>query len=91
MAVGLALYEGLLSLVSDSLLSQARTCNDSGLEFWRVLAARWRGNAPQVLAMKSRRFNAPARCASMAKLWEALPPWEQTGRDLAMSGLVIPD
>ena len=32
-AVSLALYEGLLSLVSDSLLSQARTCGDSGLKF----------------------------------------------------------
>ena len=27
----------------------------------------------------------------MAKLWEALPLWEQLGRELAASGLAIPD
>ena len=90
-AVSFALFEATKHLLADSLLSRARTCGDSGLELWRRLATEWRGNAPQVLAAKSRRFNAPARCASMAKLWEALPLWEQLGRELAASGLAIPD
>ena len=90
-AVSLALLEAIKHLLADSLLGRARTCGDSGLELWRRLAAEWRGNAPQVLAAKSRRFNAPTRCASMAKLWEALPLWEQLGRELAASGLAIPD
>ena len=27
----------------------------------------------------------------MAKLWDALPLWEQLGGEIAVSGLVIPD
>ena len=69
--VSFALHGGLSFIVSDALLTHYRNCGDSGLEFWRQLAARWHGNSQQVLAMKSRR--------STTQL--AAPPWRSSGRN----------
>ena len=94
-SVSLSLFEGTKALLADSLLDTARTCGDGrGLELWRRLAAQWRGNAPQVLAAKSRRYFDPQRCSTAAKLWDALPPWEQLGSEIALGlppGEALPD
>ena len=88
--VSLVLYAATKSLLADSLLDMARACGDGrGLELWRRLAAQWRGNAPQILAAKARRYATPQRCASVAALWEQLPAWEQLGSDLDMGGWYI--
>ena len=91
-SVSFCLFEATKSLLSDSLLSRARSCGDGrGLELWRRLAAEWRGNAPQVLAAKCRRYTDPPKCTSLLKLWESLPLWEQLGNEIALGGLAIPD
>ena len=94
-SVSLTFFEGTKALLAESLLDTARTCGDGrGLELWRRLAAQWRGNAPQVLAAKSRRYFDPQRCSTAAKLWDALPPWEQLGSEIALGlppGEALPD
>ena len=58
---------------------------------WRRLHSEWRGSAPQVIAAKARRYQDPARCHDMKKLWEALPVWEQLGNEVMMAGYPVPD
>ena len=88
-AVSFALHNGLSFLVSDALSLEGRTCSASGLEFWRRIAARWHGNAPQVLTAKVKKFSYPIRCANLTQLCERLPQWEQTGNELAQCGIPV--
>ena len=68
----------MTSMMADFLISRTQTCGEGhGLELWRSLAAEWRGGSDQVLAAKLRAYSTPARCSTTAKLWEAVPPWEQ--------------
>ena len=70
-------------IMSDSLLSRARACEDGrGLELWRKLHAERRGSAPQFIAAKARQFQDPQRCQSVQQLWEALPSWERVGSEV---------
>jgi hypothetical protein len=90
--ISYVVFEAVKAIMTDALLSRARACGDGrGLELWRRLHAEWRGNAPQVVAAKARRFQDPARCANLQKLWESLPVWEQLGSEVAMGGYPVPD
>ena len=87
-----SVFEATNSLLADSLLSRIRSCGDGRvLKLLKRLVAEWRGNAPQVLAAKCRRYTDPPRCATTLKLWEALHLWEQLGGDIALGGFAIPD
>ena len=67
--ISYVIFESLKMIMSDSLLSRARACEDGrGLELWRKLHAEWRGSAPQVIAAKARKFQDPQRCQSMQQL-----------------------
>ena len=84
------IFESLKMIMSDSLLSRERACEDGrGLELWGKLHAEWRGSAPQVIAAKVRKFQDPQRCQSMQQLWEAPPSWEQLGSEVLMGGYVV--
>ena len=49
--ISYVIFEPLKMIMSDSLLSRARACEDGrSLELWRKLHAEWRGSAPQVLS-----------------------------------------
>ena len=77
--------ESLKMIMSDSLWSRARACEDGReFELWRKLHAEWRGSAPQVIAAKARKFQDPQRCWSMQQLWESLPSWEQLELEVLM-------
>ena len=90
--ISYVMFESLKMIMSDSLLSRARTCEDGrGLELWRKLHAEWRGSARQVIAAKAREFQDLQRCQSMQQLWEALPSWEQLGSEVLMGGYVVPE
>jgi hypothetical protein len=90
--VNYILYEAIKAIMTDALLSRARACGDGrGLELWRRLHAEWRGNAPQVIAAKARRFQDSSRSAKLQKLWEVLPAWEQFCSEVAMGGYPVPD
>ena len=68
--ISYVILESLKMIMSDSLMSRARACEDGrGLELWRKLHAEWRGSAPQVIAAKARKFQDPQRCQSMQQLW----------------------
>jgi hypothetical protein len=55
--VSYVVFEGIKSIIADSLLSRARVCGDGrGLELWRKLHTEWKGSAPQVIAAKARKF-----------------------------------
>jgi hypothetical protein len=90
--VSFVLFEAIKAIMADGLLSRARACGDGrGLELWRRLHTEWRGNAPQVVAAKARKYLDPQRCANMQKLWEAMPLWEQLGSEVALGGYPVPD
>jgi hypothetical protein len=90
--VSYVIFEAVKTIMTDALLSRARACGDGrGLELWRRLHAEWRGNAPQVIAAKARRFQDPPRCSNIQKLWEALPLWEQLGSEVVMGGYPVPE
>ena len=44
-----------------------------------------------MVAAKAKRFQDPARCDSVLKLWEALPLWEQLGSEVTRGGYPLPD
>ena len=74
------IFESLKMIMSDSLLSRARSCEDGqGLELWRKLHAKWLGGAPQGNAAEVPNCQDPQRCVSMQQLWEALPSGKQLG------------
>ena len=87
--VSYILFEAMKQMLADSMLNRARTCGDNGLELWRALAAEYKGSSDQVLAAKAQSYQYPPRCATLAKLWEELPRWEQTGHEMATSSLNI--
>jgi hypothetical protein len=90
--VSYVVFEAVKSIMTDALLARARACGEGrGLELWRRLHSEWRGSAPQVIAAKARRYQDPARCHDMKKLWEALPVWEQLGNEVMMAGYPVPD
>ena len=75
--ISYVILESLKMIMSDSLLSRARACdNGRGLELWRKLYAEWRGSAPQVMAAKAREFQDPQRC----QLMQQLCVWGRGGR-----------
>ena len=58
--ISYVIFESLKMIMSDSLLSRARGCeNGRGLELWRKLHAECRGSAPQVIAAKAWKFQDP--------------------------------
>ena len=87
--VSYILFEAMKQMLADSMLNRARTCGDNGLQLWRALAAEYKGSSDQVLAAKAQSYQYPPRCATLAKLWEELPRWEQTGHEMATSSLNI--
>ena len=58
-AVDYVLFDGVKSIITDSLLGRARGCEERGLELWRGLCAEWHGSAPQYKHAKARRFQDP--------------------------------
>jgi hypothetical protein len=90
--VSYVIFEAVKSIMTDALLARARACGEGrGLELWRRLHSEWRGSAPQVIAAKARRYQDPARCSDIKKLWEALPVWEQLGNEVVLAGYPVPD
>ena len=77
--ISYTMFEGIKFVITDSMLGRARTCEGPGLELWRKLRAEWMGSSTQVVTAKMHRFMKPARCSSVAQLWEALPLWEKLG------------
>ena len=66
------IFESLTMIMSDSLLSRARACEDGrGLELWRKLHAEWCGSAPPVFAAKAGNSvnAATVRCYRHGKSW----------------------
>ena len=89
--VDAVLFAGLKSIISDLLLARARACNGSGCELWRRLNLEWEGSAPQLKHAKARKALEPARCPSVAQLWEFLPEWERLSAEVENSGLDMPE
>ena len=85
------LFEGIKLVVSDILLTRARACEGHGVELWRRLHSEWKGSAPQLKHANARRFQDPARCTSVAGLWEALPAWERLGEEVEAAGMSMPE
>ena len=66
---------------------------DACSSLWRCLHAEWRCSALQVVAAQAGRYQDPrsARCATVAKLWEELPLWEELGSELKLTGFRPPE
>jgi hypothetical protein len=89
--VNYVLFDGVKSIINDSLLGRARGCAERGLELWRGLCAEWHGSAPQYKHAKARRFQDPPRCRDVQSLWASLPVWERLGEEVKTAGLDLPD
>jgi hypothetical protein len=85
------LFEAVKHIIADSLLTRARACDGRGTELWRRLHCEWQGSAPQLKHAKARKYQEPARCATVAGLWEALPEWERLGEEVRAAGLEMPE
>jgi hypothetical protein len=90
-SVNYVLFDGVKSIINDSLLGRARGCEERGLELWRGLCAEWHGSAPQYKHAKARRFQDPPRCRDVQGLWASLPVWERLGEEVKTAGLDLPD
>ena len=90
-AVNYVLFDGVKSIITDSLLGRARGCEERGFELWRGLCAEWHGSAPQYKHAKARRFQDPPRCRDVQALWASLPVWERLGEEVKTAGLDLPD
>ena len=74
-------------IMSDSLLSRSRACEDGrGLELRRKNSMR---SGVEVFAAKAQKYQDPRRCLSMQQLWEALPSWEQLESEALMGGYAV--
>eukprot|EP00974_Lingulodinium_polyedra_P011947 1154240-Lingulodinium_polyedra.AAC.1 len=85
--VSFSIFGAIKGVISNSLLSRARSCEGRGLELWRLLRTEWVGAAAYVADAKARQFADPPRCATSAALWDELPRWLQLGEEVATGGL----
>ncbi len=44
-----------------------------------------------MVAAKARKFQDPPRCNTIQQFWDALPLWEQLGREVTLGGYATPD
>ena len=89
--VDCVLFEAVKHIIAVSLLTRARACDGRGTELCRRLHCEWQGSAPQLKHAKARKYQEPARCATVAGLWEALPEWERLGEEVRAAGLEMPE
>ena len=84
-AVSYAISEGIRFIVSDKVLSRARSCKGRGFEVWHALH---KESTPGIAA-KATRFQDPVRCTSVLQLLGALPRWEQLGAVTVSGGYPV--
>ena len=86
-AVNAGLFEGIGEILSDTALNFRRMAPAGrGIEFWRLLYAKWRRNSPEVAAVNREWFFKPNPAKNLESLQDVLLQWEFLGRQLAEDG-----